>query len=83
VQQGLIYACLIGNLLHAGTVDAAPDEDLVGGIKDASLGVGGGLPRRFDHLVSKAMALPASKSAISLSFYESSPWCLQGTSVSG
>ena len=28
VQEGLIYACLIGDLLHARAVDAAPNEDL-------------------------------------------------------
>jgi hypothetical protein len=44
VQQGLIYACLIGNLLHAGAVDAAPDEDFVGGVEDAGLGVGAVCP---------------------------------------
>jgi hypothetical protein len=51
VEEGLIYACLIGNLLHAGAVDAAPDEDFIGGIQNAGLGVGGGLSRRFNHLV--------------------------------
>ena len=64
MQEGLVHACLIGDLLHARAVDAAPDEDLVGGVEDAGLGVGGGLSRRFNHLVSKAMAVPAFKSSI-------------------
>jgi hypothetical protein len=41
------------------TVDAAPNENVVGGVEDAGLGVGGCLPRRFNHLVSEAMAVPA------------------------
>jgi putative transposase len=34
-----------------GRVDATPDEDFVGGVQDADLGVGGGLSRRFNHPV--------------------------------
>jgi hypothetical protein len=52
VQKRLVHARVIGDLLHARAVDAAPDEDLVGGVEDAGLGVGGSLPRRFNHLVS-------------------------------
>ena len=47
-------ACLIGDLLHARAVDAAPDENLVGGVEDAGLGVRCGLPRWFNHLVRKS-----------------------------
>src|SRR5580765_6497659 len=58
VQERLVHARAIGDLLHARAVDAAPDEDLVGGVEDAGLGVDGSLPRRFNHLVSMAMAMP-------------------------
>jgi hypothetical protein len=30
---------VIGDLLHARTVDAAPDEDLVGGVENTGLGI--------------------------------------------
>ena len=49
MQERLVDACLIGDLLHPRAVDAAPDEDLVGGVEDAGFGVGCGLPRRFNH----------------------------------
>jgi hypothetical protein len=51
VQERLVHACVIGDLLHARAVDAAPDEDLVGGVEDAGLGVRCGLFRRSNHVV--------------------------------
>jgi hypothetical protein len=50
-QSGFIDARLIGDLLHARAIDAAPDEDLVGGVEDAGLGVRCGLSRWFNHVV--------------------------------
>ena len=61
VQEGLIYACLIGDLLHARAVDAAPYEDLVGGVEDAGLGIRSGLSRWFNHLVNDGnLSAPSS-----------------------
>ena len=37
VQQRLVYACLIGDVLHPRTVDAAPHEHFVGGVEDTIL----------------------------------------------
>ena len=74
IKERLVDACLIGDLLHAGAVDAAPDEDFVGGVEDAGFGVGGGLPGRFNHMVSRAMAVPAIKAAdFRVGFCENSP----------
>jgi hypothetical protein len=39
MQQSLVYACLIGDVLHPGAVDAAPHKHSIGGVEDASLGV--------------------------------------------
>ena len=82
VQEGFVDACLIGDLLHARAVDAAPDEDLVGGVEDAGFGVGGSLAGRFNHVVSNAMIVPAMKSSISVGFRIRGVW-LQRATVSG
>ena len=58
MKEGLIDARLIRDLLHARAVDAAPDEDVVGGVEDAALGVGCGLPGRLNHMVRKAISMP-------------------------
>ena len=52
MKQRLVDACLIGDVLHPRTVDAAPHKHGVGGVEDAGLGVGGSLSRWFNHLVS-------------------------------
>ena len=43
VQERLVHAHAIGDLLHARAVDAAQDEDPVGGVEDAGLGLRLGL----------------------------------------
>ena len=51
MQQRLVDACLIGDVLHPRTVDAAPHKHRVGGVEDARLGVRCGLSRWFNHVV--------------------------------
>ena len=71
MQQRLVDTSLIGDVLLPRTVDAAPHKHGVGGVEDAGLGVGGGLSRRFNHMVNMAMAVPAIKSPSSLGFVRS------------
>ena len=58
MQQRLVDACLIGDVLHARTVDAAPHKYCVGGVEDAGLGVRCGLSRWFNHVVNQAISVP-------------------------
>ena len=51
MKQRLVDACLIGDVLHPRTVDAAPHKHRVGGVEDARLGVRWGLSRWFNHVV--------------------------------
>jgi hypothetical protein len=78
-----MIGCATSDLLHARAVDAAPNEDLVGGVEDARLRVRCGLPRRSNHLVNRAMVGPAIKSSISLGFVISRRVWLQRATVSG
>jgi len=58
VQERLVHASVIGDLLHACAVDAVPDEDLIGGVENAALGVCLDLARRFNHMVRIANSVP-------------------------
>ena len=58
MQQRLVDACLIGDVLHPRTVDAAPHKHRVGGVEDAGLGVRCGLSRWFNHVVNQASSVP-------------------------
>ena len=51
MQECLVHAGVIGDILHARAVDAAADKDLVGGVEDTLLRIRFGLSRRFNHLV--------------------------------
>src|SRR5688572_16721508 len=82
MKQRLVDACLIGDLLHAGAVDAAPDEDVVGGVEDAGLGIRFGLPRRFNHLVRRAISMPALGGRFPLGFSRMWPPYLRRATVS-
>ena len=45
VEQRLVHAGFVGDVLHASARGASPDEHDVGGVENALLGVGVGLRR--------------------------------------